>query len=618
MSHFHALECTDLPAFWQNPAWQDIPATTRAALIGQVHLRHLAAGETLMERGHAGEMVHLIRQGDFLVQRPGHQHSTNRGFLGAERALGHPGYTATVIARNAATVYVIAASALHSLAQQHGPLNHALLAACMDAESPAAPVPSSGDAPDQQGILGWLGAIVLPLAVWLVCHANNLPSQASYFLAIISCTAVMWIAQLAPAFVPALFTLLAVIVFDVVAADVATAGFASSSFFMLLSIFAVGTLMSQSGLSYRVSLWLLARLPAHSGWHTHGLLLFGLLLTPVIPSQLARSSLIAPFLHTLSRLYHTEHTPGQHILHLNGRLFASTIAGISLAASIFLTGKPANLLAFGLFGPQTQYAFEWLRWLLAASFCGGLLLLFHLGAQALVFRQPAITQIGGDKLNIQLATLGPMRGLEWGALLAILLITLGMLTASWHKIELPWLSLTVLIILLLFGALHGEQINRFIDWSVLIFIAAIVTWPPIMTSTGISDMITTTFASVGGLMKRNLPGFIAGLSLGIVLLRLVLPELVAEILLLTLLLPLAHAHGVSEWLIGFVILTLCEGYFFPYQAPYHGMLHSRLHQDGFQFNFSGRAQLKYNALMMLGRVIAVFLAFPFWTALDII
>lgn len=618
MPQFDMLECTDLPAFWQHPAWQDIPATARAALIGQVHLRQLAAGETLMERNHPGEMVCLIREGDFLVADSSHRHSKSQGFLGAECALGRPGYAATVTARSTATVYVIAASALHALAQQHTTLNQALFAACMGVEPPVATVPPSGHTVRQYDVIGWLGAIVLPLLVWLVCRAYSLPSQASYFLAIISCTAVMWIAQLAPVFVPALFTLLAVIVFDVVAADVATAGFASSSFFMLLSIFAVGTLMRQSGLSYRVSLWLLARLPAHSGWHTHGLLLFGLLLTPVIPSQLARSSLIAPFLHTLSRLYHVGHTPGQPMLRLNARLFASTIAGISLAASIFLTGKPANLLAFGLFGAQTQYAFEWLRWLLAASFCGGLLLLFHLGAQALIFRQPAITQIGGDKLTIQLATLGPMRELEWGALLAILLITLGMLTASWHKIELPWLSLTVLIILLLFGALHGEQINRFIDWSVLIFIAAIVTWPPIMASTGISDMITSTFASMGGLMKRNLPGFIAGLSLGIVLLRLVLPELVAEILLLTLLLPLAHANGVSEWLIGFVVLTLCEGYFFPYQAPYHGMLRSRLDQEGCHFNCNDGLLLQYNALMMLGRILAVFLAFPFWTALDII
>ncbi|POZ62298.1 SLC13 family permease [Chromobacterium alticapitis] len=610
----HAPDSKDLDELWRHPALQSLTPTERARLASRLRLRNLAPDERLFSSGDPAEQLYLIRSGSLTLRHHERQWSQQAGFVGGEAALGSLLRCSDAQADCETQLYELALPGMQELADRHPALKAALFASFANQAAPDAP-PAPPSVPERgawREIAGWLTAIAAPLLAWHISQAQ-LPPDSAIFIGILACTAAMWIFNLVPAFVPALFALLAIVLFDIAPVSVAASGFASNGFFMLLSVFAIGALMTVSGLTYRISLWILRRVPATPRWQQASLCLYGLALTPVMPSQLARGAILAPFLSAL-----LESGDKRRDAATAAGLFSSAIGGMSLAAAVFLTGKPANLVVFGLFDNQTQFAFDWLPWLCAASLSGALLLAMHFAAMRLLFRRASPQGIPARVIALQADALGPMNRKERHALIAISLVLLGTLSAPYHQVDISWLSLATLVVLLLFGALRNEDLNQRVDWSVLIFIGSIIAWVPVMNLTGIDRQIAATFGWLGLFMKSSLPAFLGLLCLAIVLLRLVLPELVAEILLLTLLLPLAHAAGVSQWLIGFAVLTMCESYLFPYQAPYHLLLDSQLAALQQAGCYDRGLVLRYNLAMTLARALSIFAALPFWSLLDIV
>ena len=119
-------------------------------------------------------------------------------------------------------------------------------------------------------------------------------------------------------------------------------------------------------------------------------------------------------------------------------------------------------------------------------------------------------------------------------------------------------------------------------------------------------------------MKTQLPLFILALCFTIIVVRLALPEIVTEVLLVTLLLPLSSAAGVSPWLLGFIILTMCEAYIFPYQTPYHIQLKNQLALLGQEELYDQKKVIRFNIVLTLARVAAIYASLPFWKYLDIL
>lgn len=95
-------------------------------------------------------------------------------------------------------------------------------------------------------------------------------------------------------FVPALVAVVAALLVGLAPPEVALAGFSSPSLLLLLGVFALSAVISSSGLSYRVMMWLLVRLPDSPFWNQAILLLSGYALSPMVPSSNARLSLLTP------------------------------------------------------------------------------------------------------------------------------------------------------------------------------------------------------------------------------------------------------------------------------------------------------------------------------------
>src|SRR6185436_16444962 len=76
-------------------------------------------------------------------------------------------------------------------------------------------------------------------------------------------------------------------------------------------------------------------------------------------------------------------------------------------------------------------------------------------------------------------------------------------------------------------------------------------------------------AVLGTLLEHNFGGFIALLSLAIIVIRFAIPNTATIAICATIFMPLAAQAGVNPWVVGFVLLLLGDVWFFPYQCSHY-------------------------------------------------
>jgi len=289
--------------------------------------------------------------------------------------------------------------------------------------------------------VGWLLALLVPMALILrVVEFSSIPNDESvHFIAILSTAIIMWVFRLLPDFVPAIFSVLSIVLFGLAPADIALSGFGSKTFFMALSIFGLSAVIVVSGLSYRILLLLLKIGPANKAWYYMSLFLSGAVLTPVVPTTNGRVSIVTPFMTELLASFDGKSAEAEA-----PRLSAAVLGGTSLLSAIFLSSKSVNFLVFGLMPFQEQTRFQWIDWLFAASVCGVVLLVLYLLASWLMFRNNENPSIPKTLVNDQLKILGPVGAGEWAGVVGLLTLLTSFLTAAMHHIEIPWVALAIL------------------------------------------------------------------------------------------------------------------------------------------------------------------------------
>ena len=143
-------------------------------------------------------------------------------------------------------------------------------------------------------IFGWGCVFVLPPLVYVLALASGLSVESAIFSALLAAAVLLWVFALVEEFVPALVAVVAALFVGLAPVEVALAGFSSPALLLLLGVYALSAVISSSGLSYRLMLCLLLRLPDKPVWHQVTLLGTGYLLSPLMPSTNARMSMLMP------------------------------------------------------------------------------------------------------------------------------------------------------------------------------------------------------------------------------------------------------------------------------------------------------------------------------------
>lgn len=459
-------------------------------------------------------------------------------------------------------------------------------------------------------IIGWLAAIVVPAIVLLMTPRWNLAPHAGTFLAIFSATIVMWVFNLVDEYVPGVFAVLTTLAMGLVPIPVMLSGLASDGFLLAMSVLGLAAVIVVSGLGYRMLLLLLLKLPNTPFWHNIGLLFTGFLLTPMVPSINGRVVLMTPFYRDILETLRLQfRSPSAN------HLAISTFTGASLLSAVFLSSKSVNFVVFGLLSDQAQDQFQWLDWAKAATGTAIALLLTYFALAALYFRKLPTAALSKEKVGAQLSLLGTMKASEWAAAAGVVLFMIGVATTSLHAIQPAWLGLAILYGLLLFGSLNKKEFREKIDWPFLLYLAGIVGLTAALNHLGLTSLLAERLPGLGGVMRTNFPLFIFLLAMLIFVIRLAVPISATIVILATLFMPVAEAHGVNPWVIGFVILVLGEMWFFPYQCSYYLQFQQLAHGSEF---YDETDFLRFNWIFNVLKLLAIYASIPWWKTLGLL
>ena len=453
-------------------------------------------------------------------------------------------------------------------------------------------------------LIGWALCVLLPPFVIWGSGDSGLSEPARIFLGVFTATVLMWVFRLVADFIPGLFVVTGTVIFGLVPSATVLSGFASDGFFMSLSILGVAAVIVSSGLSYRVLLLVINALPGGRAFGNLGLFLTGLALSPVVPSINGRVALTTPLLLDMIE------TMG---FKAGGRaatqLAFACFSGITLLSAVFLTSKSINFVVFGLLPGYAQDQYQWFGWFLASAAVGGILILACAILWLVLFPTTEGGAVGKDMLEGQLDLLGPMKPQEWAGAIGVIVFVILILTQTLHKISPPWIGLFLLFFLLAFNYLKGSEFKDKIDWPFLMYLAGITGMVAAMNYLGISAWLSGKLGFLGAPMSDNFPLFV-GLLVGVLsMMRLFAPINAVVAIAATVLMPLADIHGVSPWVVGFIILTVGELWWLPYQCSYYlqfqELTKKRRLYDETHF-------LIANAALNVVKIGALYAALPLW------
>lgn len=590
---------------------------TLARVLPHLQYVEFMPGETLFLRDATAAQSWLVLSGRVeLRYRHGAHLVVTGGLVGEEAGTAAGHYQAEAHALTAVRALVISRADLRQLAKANpglGAMLQQLLLSRLQG-GVAAPAPRKGRARAEQDdwrpAAGWLCTLLLPLLVLWQAPRWGLGGDAGVFLAIFAATVSMWVFSLVDDYVPGLFALFAILVLDLAPPAEVLAGFASDGFFLAMSILGMGAVIVASGLSYRFQLWLLLHLPHHGFWRELGLFATGVLLTPMVPSANGRCALVAPLAADMAELLRfRDGSVGAT------RLATAAFGGATLLSATFLTSKSVNFVIFGLLPSQAQSQFQWLDWTIAGLAIAAVLVALQFGLAAWWFRGAEPRQLPVEQVQAQLALLGPMRRREWASLSGIVLFGLGVATTGLHRIAPAWLAMAILFVLLQFGFLRKDEFKERIDWPFLMYLGGLVGIASGFHAVGLDRWLAEQLHWLGALMRTDLELFFLLLFAVLFVIRLAVPVSATIVVVATVLMPLAESQGANPWVTGMAVLLLGEMWFFPYQCSYYLQYRSAMERRGV---YDERAFLKFNVLMNIARLVALYASLPYWRWLGLL
>lgn len=459
-------------------------------------------------------------------------------------------------------------------------------------------------------VIGWLAVLTLPPLVYALALAGGFSVQASIFAALLAGSVLLWVFGLVDEYVGPLVAVVGTLFVGLAPPEVALSGFSSPSLLLLVGVFALSAAISSSGLSYRLILGLLLRLPDRPFWHQTSLLLSGYVLSPLVPSTNARISLLTPAYRDMAAGLR---------LPLRGpaitALLAAMFGGAALFSPMMATSKSSNIAAVNFLPPQLQAEFGGIFWLVAAAVAALTVTAAHMAVLPRLFPAQPEAPLPRAEIRRKLTDMGRLRPSEWAAAGSFVFFLAGIATVGWHHVKPPYLAGCVLLALLVTGTLLRKDFRSRLDWPMIFFLLGLDSMVRIMGYLGLQDALARSVRHYFDFVDGNIALFVGVCLLVTLAVRLALPVTAGALTAAVILLPIAAAQGINGWIAIFCAAIFSDISFFRYQGT-NGVL--QLHSDGLIDETDQRGFARYAMLMNLARVAAVYASIPWWGLLGLL
>lgn len=459
-------------------------------------------------------------------------------------------------------------------------------------------------------LVGWTLVLILPPVVYVAAINARFSVQASIFAALLAAMVLLWVFSLIEEFVGPLIAVVGSLFVGLAPPNVALSGFSSPNMLLLVGVFALSAVISSSGLSYRLIMRLLLRLPDRPFWHQAALLLSGYALSPLMPSTNARLSLLTPVYNDMvTGLRLPPRGPAITAL------LAAMFGGAALFAPMMATSKSANIASISFLPRQLQAEFNGIFWLVAAAVAALTVTAVHLVVIPRLFPPENEAPLPRDEMRRKLDSLGPLSLSEWTAAGCFAFFLAGTATVGWHHVKPPYLAGCVLLALLVTGALARKDFRSQLDWPQIFFLLGLDSMVRIMNYLGLQDALSRSVRHYFDFVNGNIALFILVCLVVTLAVRLALPVTAGALTSAVILLPIAIAQGINPWIVIFCAAIFSDIAFFTYQGT-NGLI--QLRTDGLIQQTDQRGFRRYTMLMYAARVMAVYASIPWWMQLGLL
>jgi anion transporter len=428
------------------------------------------------------------------------------------------------------------------------------------------------------------------------------------FLLLLPAGLVLWISGVLPEFAVGLILITCWIVFGLAKPSQALAGFASSNWVFVVSILGLASAIASSGLLYRVGLLLVRRMPPSLFGQSVTLLLTGVILSPLLPQQKGRVTVTTPLALTLSDALHLkDRSPAAFVLGM------AAWVGSTQFSFMFLNGQTINLLAWGLLPEASRLHFDWIYWLIAAAPLGVLAGVGTLASMFLVIRPKVAGSVSSDRVNLQLAVLGPLTRRELVMTLIIVVLVIGWIGARAFHLDMGMIALLGLLATVVAGIFDKRSFQQ-LDWNYLIFFGVNMGISGLIVSMGLDK---TLAGLVGTVLRQfgNQPVFVVlGVALLNMVLNLLLSQQTAVLLIGVTLIPLAPLMGIEPWVVIATALSVSSMWFLPTQTTAYLLAYSTSEGRLFSHSQARHVAFIFAVVMLVGLVLIV----PYWRWLGLL
>lgn len=381
--------------------------------------------------------------------------------------------------------------------------------------------------------------------------ADALSVEGMKVLGIFFCAVCWWIGGVFPDFITALAMITAFIVVGVCKLEVAFGGFASTSIWIVIPALAIGAALGKCGLMRRMVLRILSKFKLSFKSQTLGFLLAGTVAGPIIPSAVAKVTIVEPIAHTFCKMMGYE--DGSKA---SAGLFSAVYTSFGTLGAIFLTGTPITLIMIGLLPAAYQTNWSWLNWFFAVWPWGLVMLIVAYFAINLIYKPKVENPVNVNYIKEQCAELGKMTKHEKITACVMAFAIIMWTTQSLHGVSTAAVALISMAVLFATGVLDRKDYRTKIGWESVAFIASVLALSSIFSAAKIPEWVGASFGSFIGPIFSNVVVLVIVSCVLIILLRYVF---VSQTALLTIFVvacvPFAQAAGIDPWIPGFCALV---------------------------------------------------------------
>ena len=433
----------------------------------------------------------------------------------------------------------------------------------------------------------------------------GLTREAVEYLAVLAAMVFMLISGVFDEHVVILATLAICVVLGVAPFSTIFSAYSGTTMWMVLTILPITVVIQKSGLMNRIALWLLKLFPSSYKWQLFSLSLSSMLISPLIPSTTAKSSLLASLTASVAEKMKLKNQSKP----LTGIFLSVFINGPSMG-HIFLSGSVQALLVVGMMPEEMASRFSWMGWLAAASVWALIAFLLIYVTLLLLYRPEEPVSLTKAEIDQMIGDMGSMSGTEKLTAVLMILTLAGWITKSWTGIPECIFAIATYAVLYTVGAITKKEFRSDVPWDVWVYVGGIVCVANLFTTLKIDTWLADAMAPMVKIITCNPIIYIVDLVLIGYVCRVFIVSSIATVTIFYVVFAMTAYQllGINPFITGFLIIGASKSWPTEYTNTNYVTAEAIIGKDAVRFKDAQAMSHLYIAIT----IIAAIMSIPFW------